>query len=306
MLTFRTSCVISVKMGRAIKTNVMLREDQDKKLEAMTAAIPRDKSRLVGELIDDEWDHLPDRLSSIARNCAYFIVNQRWQSHVGINTIPNTEFRNANVREKLDWVFDIDERQVNEFFERKWRDRLPTSRSNPESYRRDSKEKFYFPLIEPFLLYQNVPDEKSPDGIRVEWIWELPDFNDPDAGIKLRNILKDLTIATLMKARDKALTDQARIDPVLSPERMAQLEGMKEAQPDRQSAVELYLQHVESGQIQPYSGPFKLGRDNTSSSTKKLPSVTTNRPLHPPPKKKAAGMKAPVKRTPRKQQRQLG
>jgi len=58
------------------RTNVVLGTDQFKKLVVLTAAIPRDKSRLIGELIDDEWDQLPQRLQADSRAIlGSFILN---------------------------------------------------------------------------------------------------------------------------------------------------------------------------------------------------------------------------------------
>jgi len=299
VLTFRTSPPTNLRMLRRTRTNVILGADQTQKLEALTAAIPRDKSRLIGELIDDEWEHLPERLSTIARNCAVYIVSQRLDAHRGINAIPNESFRNKDVRQKLEWLFEINQQQIDDFFEQNWRDRYPSPRLDSESPHRDPAATMYFPQIDPFPIYEFVRDEQSPDGIRQQWLWSLPGFKDPEAGNKLRQILKEVTLATFKKAREKALELHEAMSQDIKPseQRISIDAGLKDAQPDRQAAVAAFRQLVDTGQIKPsrdYQLTVNINASSKSESTGVTPVATISQHL---PKKTTPAK--PVKSLPK-------
>lgn len=200
------------------KTSLKLSQDQLEKLQALGDALPREQSRLVGEMIDEIWATLPARIAAMARECAQRLVEQKWRDLSGRESLQNKNFRQLEPG-YLSGLLTFTRHDVEEAFNGKaWRDWKVSPAPSP----RQENPKVYFP--------------------RILSVAELGDvalsLSDPSkAAVQIKKTLIDLTFRVLEMTKAEALRELKRKPEKVSKPVGAFLDQYKDLQPDQLNAL---------------------------------------------------------------------
>ena len=200
------------------KTSLKLSQDQLEKLQALGDALPREQSRLVGEMIDEIWSSLPTRISNMAHECARRMVEEKWRGRSGHAPLQNQNFRKIEPA-YLSGLLTFLPQDVEEAFNGKaWRDWKVTPAANP----RQENPKVYFPRI---------PTGAELGDVDVS-------LSDPSkAAVQIKKTLIDLTFRILEMTKAEALRELKRKPEKVSKPVGAFLDQYKDLQPDQLNAL---------------------------------------------------------------------
>jgi len=233
------------------KTSLKLSGDQLQKLQALSDALPREQSRLVGEMIDEIWISLPTRIANMANECARRMVEEKWRGFSGHASHQNQNFRKTE-RARLSALLTFLPQDVENAFNGKaWRDWKVTPAPNP----REENPKVYFPRI--------------PTGAELGDV--AVSLSDPSkAAVQIKRTLIDLTFRTLEMTKAEALRELMRKPEKVSKPVGAFLDKYKDLQPDQLNALREIKKLQSEGKI-PNGSPRTTAktRNRTKSSKPK-------------------------------------
>jgi hypothetical protein len=214
------------------KTSLKLSQDQLEKLQALSDALPREQSRLVGEMIDDIWATLPARIAAMARECAQRLVEQKWRDLSGRENLQNKNFRKLEPG-YLSGLLTFTRHDVEEAFNGKaWRDWKVSPAPSP----RQENPKVYFP--------------------RILSVAELGDvalsLSDPSkAAVQIKRTLIDLTFRILEMTKAGELRELKRKPASVTRAEREILDKAKDLQPDQRNSVLAFKRLQSAGKIPP-------------------------------------------------------
>ena len=212
------------------KTSLKLTAEQLKKLQVLADALPREKSRLVGELIDEVWDTLPVRIPEMARECALRILEGKWRGLSGHNAIPTRDFRKLEPG-RLSAFLTFTRQDVHDAFHGKaWRDWKVAPAPNP----REKNPKIYFPRVPSVAEMGEVAAVLAQPG---------------DAGEAIKETLIGLTFKCLEMIKAESLKELTRKPAKVSKEERSSLDQNRDLQPDQQAAILEFKKLQSEGKI---------------------------------------------------------